>query len=661
MGINVTTSKQQITASVADDKVTANVTAGIGATGPSGVINVTAPITNSGTTTAATIGLAVGSGLSLSSGNLVVTPGTYATLVNGTVPAEQLPSYVDDVLEYASLAAFPATGESGKIYVAINTGKCYRWSGSAYFEISTQPGNTDAVPEGSSNLYFTNARARNAFGTGTTGQVLTWSGGQWTAGSAYTLPVATASVLGGVKIGSGISIDGNGVISASSGYTLPTATNSVLGGVKIGSGVTITDGVISVSTNYAAATHTHATSDITGLDAALSGINSAISGKVDSTDSRLSDAREWSADTISQAEAEAGTATTRRAFTAQRVFQAIAAWWNASSAKTKLDGIASGATANATDAQLRDRSTHTGTQAASTITGLASVATLGTYSSLSGLPTLGTAAAQDSTAFAAASHTHALSSLTQSGATTGQVVTWNGSAWAAATPTTYTLPSATTSTLGGIIVGAGLSVSSGTVSANVTSVAGRTGAVTISASDVSGLGTLATQNGTFSGTSSGTNTGDQTITLTGDVTGSGTGTFAATIANGSVTDAKITSSGLSASSINWVAIQPWAANTAYSKGALVSYLGVAYRRSAAGTSGTTFNTANWQQVTPSLFTVRSAVVSSTAYTGRAVSGSATSDSVWTIRRAIYTSAGAVSATATATNVKWDDRLTASYS
>ena len=54
-----------------------------------------------------------------------------------------------------------------------------------------------------------------------------------------------------------------------------------------------------------------------------------------------------------------------------------------------------------------------------------------------------------------------------------------------------------------------------------------------------GLGTLATQSGTFSGTSSGTNTGDQTIILTGDVTGSGTGSFAATIASDSVTYAKI--------------------------------------------------------------------------------------------------------------------------
>ena len=45
------------------------------------------------------------------------------------------------------------------------------------------------------------------------------------------------------------------------------------------------------------------------------------------SDARLSDAREWTAATIEQAEAEAGTATTRRAFTAQRVRQAIAAWW----------------------------------------------------------------------------------------------------------------------------------------------------------------------------------------------------------------------------------------------------------------------------------------------------------------------------------------------
>ena len=54
-----------------------------------------------------------------------------------------------------------------------------------------------------------------------------------------------------------------------------------------------------------------------------------------------------------------------------------------------------------------------------------------------------------------------------------------------------------------------------------------------------GLGTLATQNGSFSGTSTGTNTGDQTIILTGEVTGTGTGSFATTITNGSIVEAKI--------------------------------------------------------------------------------------------------------------------------
>jgi len=61
------------------------------------------------------------------------------------------------------------------------------------------------------------------------------------------------------------------------------------------------------------------------------------------------------------------------------------------------------------------------------------------------------------------------------------------------------------------------------------------------------------------------------------------------------------------------------------------------------------------------FDVRSDTVGSTSYIGRAVAGSATSASVWTIRRTVLTSAGAVSSTTTATNVKWDDRLTASYS
>lgn len=55
---------------------------------------------------------------------------------NGIIPSSQLPSYVDDVLEYESSAEFPVTGESGKIYVDLFTNKTYRWGGSGYVEIS---------------------------------------------------------------------------------------------------------------------------------------------------------------------------------------------------------------------------------------------------------------------------------------------------------------------------------------------------------------------------------------------------------------------------------------------------------------------------------------------------------------------------------------------
>lgn len=56
----------------------------------------------------------------------------YAPLVSGLIPQEYLPAYVDDVLEYANLASFPTTGETGKIYVAIDSNLTYRWSGSVY-------------------------------------------------------------------------------------------------------------------------------------------------------------------------------------------------------------------------------------------------------------------------------------------------------------------------------------------------------------------------------------------------------------------------------------------------------------------------------------------------------------------------------------------------
>jgi len=62
---------------------------------------------------------------------------TKADLVDGVVPASQLPSYVDDVLEFADFASFPVEGETGKIYVALDSNKTYRWSGSTYIQIAS--------------------------------------------------------------------------------------------------------------------------------------------------------------------------------------------------------------------------------------------------------------------------------------------------------------------------------------------------------------------------------------------------------------------------------------------------------------------------------------------------------------------------------------------
>jgi hypothetical protein len=61
-----------------------------------------------------------------------------ADLVDGKVPAAQLPSYVDDIIEVANFSALPETGETGKIYLTLDNNKIYRWSGSVYIEIAAE-------------------------------------------------------------------------------------------------------------------------------------------------------------------------------------------------------------------------------------------------------------------------------------------------------------------------------------------------------------------------------------------------------------------------------------------------------------------------------------------------------------------------------------------
>jgi hypothetical protein len=141
--------------------------------------------------------------------------------------------------------------------------------------------------------------------------------------------------------------------------------------------------------------------------------------------------------------------------------------------------------------------------------------------------------------------------------------------------------------------------------------------VTIASSQVTGLATSATTDTTnASNITSGTlpnarlssvpnsALANSSVTVNGSTIALGnSATVTATPTNGTVTDAKIDSAGLAQSSLNGVAITAWAASTSYTKGALVEYLGVAYRRAVSGTTSDTpsSDTTNWQQVSPTAY------------------------------------------------------------
>ena len=126
-----------------------------------------------------------------------------------------------------------------------------------------------------------------------------------------------------------------------------------------GSYIDLTD----VPSEFNPSAHTHTINDVTDLQSNLDGKEptftkntafnknfGAASGTVcEGDDSRLTNSREWTASTISQAEAENGTATTRRAFTAQRVRQAIVSWWQS------LDIIGKGDNQVPTNQDIREK------------------------------------------------------------------------------------------------------------------------------------------------------------------------------------------------------------------------------------------------------------------------------------------------------------------
>lgn len=159
----------------------------------------------------------------------------------------------------------------------------------AYDDLTGKP----AIPSRTSDLannsgYITSSalsgyvKSVNGAAPDSSGNVtISVSGGGSSSGSSYTLPTASSSTLGGVKIGSGLTINTGGVVSADvtastlsayakttdlsavaksgsyndlsnkptipAAYTLPNATSSTLGGVKVGSNISVSNGTISVT------------------------------------------------------------------------------------------------------------------------------------------------------------------------------------------------------------------------------------------------------------------------------------------------------------------------------------------------------------------------------------------------------------------------------
>ena len=215
--------------------------------------------------------------------------GMSASKLTGTIPQANLPSYVDDVLEYNGQSIFPEEGETGKIYVDTSTNRTYRWGGSSYVEISSSLAlgttSSTAFRGDYGNTAYQHATAKGSAFVSGLYKITTNEQGHVTAATAVTKGDITALGIPGsdtntnttytlTKSGSTITLEGSDgssseVIDANTTYTLSsfgiTATAAELNTLD---GVTATtteinylDGVTSAIqtqlNNKASISHTH--------------------------------------------------------------------------------------------------------------------------------------------------------------------------------------------------------------------------------------------------------------------------------------------------------------------------------------------------------------------------------------------------------------------
>lgn len=287
----------------------------------------------------------------------------------------------------------------------------------------------------------------------------TWTYGEWAkvlTDKNFVLPIASSSTLGGVKIGSGLTVAEDGTISAAAEYTLPTASSTIKGGIKVGSGLTMSSETLNHSNSITAKTaygSTATTASANGGKIVVTDIKYDAQGHITgSTDRTI---------TLSQATYTlAGLmGSTAKGSATQPVYWNGTAWTNT----TYTLGKSVPADAKFTD------TVYSLPTASSTLGGVKTTSTVSATTGLTACPIIDGVVYYKDT-----NNTYTLAGLVGStaiGSVTNPIY-WDGSKFAKTTytlgksvpsdakftDTVYSLPAATTTTLGGIIAGSGLSI-----------------------------------------------------------------------------------------------------------------------------------------------------------------------------------------------------------
>lgn len=281
-----------------------------------------------------------------------------------------------------------------------------------------------------------------------------------------SLPVASSSTLGGVKIGSGLTVAEDGTISAAAAYTLPTASSSVKGGIKVGTGLTMSSETLNHSNSVTAKTaygSTATTASANGGSITVTDIKYDAQGHITgSTDRTITLSQTTYTLAGLMGSAAKGSAT-------QPVYWNGSAWTNT----TYTLGKSVPADAKFTD------TVYTLPTASSTLGGVKTTSTVSATTGLTACPIIDGVVYYKDT-----NNTYTLAELVGSTAigTATNPIYWDGTKFvkttytlgksvpadAKFTDTIYTLPTASSSTLGGIKLGTGLTAAAdGTVNVSV--------------------------------------------------------------------------------------------------------------------------------------------------------------------------------------------------